>query len=88
MRGDQPAFPDTMRGAEQSIVNQSPYELPTGLTIREKFALAAMQGLLSNPYYMKELFDNYRNKVVDDMNRMLVRESIDMADELLKQLES
>lgn len=37
-RGDQPAFPDPMRGAEQSILNQSPHQLPDGQTIRELFA--------------------------------------------------
>jgi hypothetical protein len=41
-----PAFPDPMRAAEQSIINQSPYELSTGMLLRDYFAAKAMQGLL------------------------------------------
>lgn len=45
--GNQPAFPDTGRAAESGIMNQAPWELPTGLTKREYFAAMAMQGLIS-----------------------------------------
>lgn len=43
-----PAFPDPMRGGEQSILNQHPHEEPVGLTKREIFSAMAMQGLLVN----------------------------------------
>jgi hypothetical protein len=34
-----PVFPDPMRSAEQSILNQSPHELPTGLSLRDYIAI-------------------------------------------------
>ena len=77
-RGDQPAFPDTMRGAEQSIINQSPHQLPTGLTIREYFASMAMQSILN--YGMRNEIPHVFESVALD--------AVKMADELLKQLES
>lgn len=42
-----PAFPDTMRAAPQSYINQYPENWPTGLTKREYFAGLAMQGLMA-----------------------------------------
>lgn len=60
----------------------------TGLTKREMFAMAAMQGLLSNAGYTQGLEANYKNNVITDMNAMAAREAIDMADQLLKQLET
>lgn len=45
--GKEPVYPDPMRGAEQSFVNQTPHDLPKGLTKREYFAGLAMQGLLT-----------------------------------------
>lgn len=75
-RGDQPAFPDTMRAAEESIINQTPYQLPTGLTIREHFAAMAMQGFCALGVPPK------------DYEVVMVKESLKIADELLKQLES
>lgn len=45
--GKQPIYPDPMRGAEQSFSNQSPHELPMGLTKREYFAGIAMQGWIA-----------------------------------------
>ena len=52
---DKPAYPDPMRGAEQSYTNQSPWELQTGLTKREYFAAMAMQGLLSNLKALRDM---------------------------------
>lgn len=45
--GNNPIYPDPMRGAEQSFTNQSPYELPTGLTKREYFAGLAMNEFIA-----------------------------------------
>lgn len=62
--------------------------VPTiGLTKREYFAAMAMQGMLSNPHYLQMLDINIERKVITNQNIMLCRESLDMADELLKQLE-
>lgn len=41
------AFPDPMRGAEQSFVNQSPEKLNSGMDLRDYFAAKAMQALVS-----------------------------------------
>jgi hypothetical protein len=45
--GNEPAFPDPLRGGEQSIVNQAPHNEPIGLTKREYIATHALQGILS-----------------------------------------
>lgn len=83
-KGNEPAFAASEAGTEITTTWQG----QRGLTKREYAAIKAMQGLLSNPHYMKELVDKYRPKIFDDMNRMIVIESIDMADELFKALES
>ena len=46
--GNDLAYPDPMRGAEQSFSNQDPSSNPSGLTKREYFAAMAMQGLIAN----------------------------------------
>jgi len=50
--------------------------LAEGLTKREAFAMAAMQGLCANPSYM-----------TGDWIRIVSKESVAMADALLKELE-
>ena len=35
------AYPDPMRGAEQSYSNQSPWQLESGMTLRDYFANSA-----------------------------------------------
>jgi hypothetical protein len=70
---DQPAYPDPLRGGEQSITNQSPHTEPSGLTKREYFAAMAMQGMCANPN-------------METMN--IPMGAISIADELLRQLES
>jgi hypothetical protein len=45
--GQKPAFPDPMRGAEQSIINQSPHHEAQGMTLREYYAGLALQGVLA-----------------------------------------
>jgi hypothetical protein len=59
-----------------------------GMTKRELFAMAAMQGLLANSHYLQRLEENFDDDQFDDMNVMLVKESVEIADELLKALES
>jgi hypothetical protein len=68
---NQPIYPDPMRGAEQSFSNQSPHELPMGLTKREYFAGLAMQGIIAG------------NLDVDDVAHSAVK----MADAVLAELE-
>jgi hypothetical protein len=43
--GKEPIYPDPMRGAEQSFTNQTPHDLPIGLTKREYFAVHIATGL-------------------------------------------
>jgi len=74
-----------MRGVEASFGNQDPSKLPTGLTKREYFAVMMLQGLVSgyesgqksNGFYIPE-------SVYPD----LAAEAVQLADELLKALES
>jgi len=53
MNGNKSAYPDPMRGCPENESNQRPWELSEGLTKREIFAMAAMQGILAgrNPEY-------------------------------------
>jgi hypothetical protein len=79
--GSKPAYPDPMRGAEQSISNQTPEKLGQGLTKREMFAMAAMQGLCGPEYQASE------SHSYDKADRV-ARQAVRLADELLKHLES
>ena len=63
------AFPDPMRGAEQSYHNQGPHELETGMTLRGYFAAKYMQANSDNDQFSLET---------------LAKESYIMADEMLK----
>ncbi|WP_395045930.1 hypothetical protein [Flavobacterium sp.] len=40
-------YPDPMRGAEQSCSNQNPWQLESGMTLRDYFAAKAMQYFIS-----------------------------------------
>ena len=82
MNGNEPAFPEPFLSHPNLALATKP-----GLSKREYFAAMAMQGLLSNPEYMRELDVSYKIKVITDKNVMLAREAVDMSDELLKQLE-
>jgi hypothetical protein len=46
---DKPAYPDPMRGALQSVINQTPHELQSGLTKRELIAAMCLQGFIASP---------------------------------------
>ena len=48
--GQEAAFQDPARGAEQSISNQSPWANPSGMSKRFYAACAAMQGFISSGY--------------------------------------
>lgn len=70
---NKPVYPDPMRGAEQSYVNQSPHELNQGLTKRELFAMSAMQAMVQ--------FGSW------DIKDEIARRAVGYADELLKALD-
>lgn len=75
---DKPACPDPMRAAEQSIVNQSPDKLSTGLTKRELIAAMLLQGMLAGT----------KNEDTFEGNESWYAEhSVKFTDELFKQLE-
>lgn len=93
--GNLPVYPDPMRGAEPSIVNQSPYELPEGLTKREYFAAMAMQGIIAGIYggggdnYQRQLNEwKIDNGPLTLVGTALAKDALGYADELLKALES
>lgn len=78
-----------MNNADKPAHPVEPDKLGTtnGLTKREYFAAMAMQGLLSNSEYLKQLSHNTKTIPSFDSNTICAMEAIDMADELLKQLE-
>jgi hypothetical protein len=79
---DQPAYPVEVYGDGTGIQTGEMSGMATGLSKREMFAMAAMQGLLSNPvYHNPEL----RHKMVTVP--ALAETAIVYADELLKQLD-
>ena len=83
--GKQPIYPDPMRGAEQSFTNQSPHELPTGLTKREYFAGLAMQGIMAS---LTEMRVNGSSTLhYAGMDEHLAREAVSIADAVLKELD-
>jgi hypothetical protein len=59
----------------------------SGLTKREMFAMAAMQGLCSNAFFFQQL-GKYEDKAGSEVvDPFIASRSIEIADELLKQLE-
>jgi hypothetical protein len=72
INGEQPVYPDPMRGAPQDFGNQNASFLPSGLTKREYFAAVAMQGYLAMHGEQSPNRESVANA------------SIMMADELLK----
>lgn len=74
---NEPIYPDPMRGAEQSYTNQTPNDLPTGLSKREYFAGLAMQAIIPNWNLMKGV---ERDEVADI--------AVEMADSLLRKLKN
>ena len=75
---DKPAYPVNLY--EQNSVSIEIKHL-LGLTKREIFAMAAMQGLCSNSFYAEQMDHT------TDIDEILSRRSIEIADKLLKQLE-
>jgi hypothetical protein len=60
-----------------------------GMTKRELFAAMAMQGLCANPFYASQQNEIGTKSEIDYvMDPNLAQRSIQIADELLKQLES
>lgn len=76
--GSKPAYPQYQEHHAPNIVENI---TEGGLTKREMFAMAAMQGLMSVP-------DKGSFKGMEDMVRSCAENAIMVADELLKQLES
>lgn len=75
-----------MKNGELPAFQSSATDLTTfhyGLTKREYFAGLAMQGLLSNPEWMKE----YKTEKYLMQNDIVSKVSIEYADSLLKDLE-
>jgi hypothetical protein len=83
---DQPASPAPHQNSDGFIQ----HDVYFGLTKREAFAMAAMQGIISNPAHNNPyLMGVNGNSEIGYIGlQKAVRESIRFADELLKQLES
>ena len=80
------AFPDPMRGTEQIYNNQDPNSLGEGMTLRDYFAAKAMQGVLSNPQFIKDIQSTAKIKKMDDDDTIALF-SFAIADAMLKQRE-
>jgi hypothetical protein len=83
---DQPAFPDPMRGAEASAINQTPHTEPCGLTKREYFAGLVLQGLIANAQKNHPYIVIDKNNEQYFLKEILIKEAIELADELLTHL--
>lgn len=86
MEPDNPkVFPDPMRGAESSIINQFPHKLHEGIDLRDYFAAKAMQSLLSNQGNIEYIpdADKARNKLLNSLSK----DAFDVADAMLKERE-
>ena len=69
---------------QSTLENNSPSQCLQGLTKRECFAAMAMQGLLSNPL----ISDIFTTDNGVPLHKSVAENSIQYADELLKQLEN
>ena len=74
--GNPRAYPDPMRGAEQSYSNQSPWQLESGMTLRDYFAAKAMQS-----------FTNIWYEDAKNTPESIAKKSYKLADAMLKQRE-
>ncbi len=52
-------FPDPMRGAESSFINQYPHKLHEGIDLRDYFAAKAMQGFMGRSWSHIKVKDDY-----------------------------
>lgn len=80
--GDLPTMPS---GVLQDGHNCGHYPLNTGITKREQFAMAAMQGILSGLPFEKLNVAAQNAKILPDV--LLAKMAIDAADALLAELE-
>tara|TARA_R110000824_G_scaffold6935_8_gene31817 strand:+ start:6963 stop:7211 length:249 start_codon:yes stop_codon:yes gene_type:complete len=71
------AFPDPMRGAEQTIYNQTPHDLSEGMTLRDYFAAKALSII---PTIANSFYQNIETWEANDY----ARESYKIADAMLK----
>ena len=79
--GNEPAYP--IGEAEKDRLDQYPNISYPGLSIRQQFAMAAMQGLVSNPDWAKTM------RTPDDWDAYIERVSIgsvELADALIAEL--
>jgi hypothetical protein len=78
--GDKPAYPVTLDwdNVQKKVITTT---VKPGLSKREMFAMAAMQGLCANPNVSAD-------KSKSDVAQFYASVAIKFADELLKQLES
>jgi hypothetical protein len=84
-------YPDPMRGAKQSFLNHSPWQLETGMTLRDYFANSAMQGLHSDREMFLSVCLDRKNFAKDKDNNTvenyIAEISYKMADAMLKERE-
>jgi hypothetical protein len=82
-----PAYPILDKAISEGVDLGLELKAP-GLTKREMFAMAAMQGLCSNSFFIQQLGKYEDQAGPDAIDPYIAGRSIEIADELLKQLES
>lgn len=80
---DKPAFADPARASESTMTNQTPTDLPTGLTKREYFAGQFLASLIVHEHSPIHDGTDYVPTIPD-----LCGDAVRYADALLKQLET
>jgi hypothetical protein len=82
--GNEMVYPDPLRGSAESMFNQEPHRLQSGLTKREHFAAMAMQGIISSGIYAGEGNHTFLSSLTE-MNSTC-QDAVAWADALIKAL--
>lgn len=89
---EQPVYPvkfDPQIHAIGKAIHKKDIEaIVNGITKREHFSIMCLQGLLSNPNTAKQIESQKGNLETGQVNKIISLTAIELADELLKQLET
>ena len=77
-----PAFPNGLCDSSSGA-----FHLIDGMSLRDYFAAKAMQGMLSNPYYMEEMYEYFKGDNLK-IGKSICESAYAVADAMLKARES
>ncbi len=72
--------------AYPTVIGKDTVTYAKGLTIRQQFAMAAMQGTVSNPEAMEMLSKKYIDGDLDSAFERIAQKSVKLADALINEL--